>query len=88
MPLVQEIRSLSFETWLANHDEQHRARWCRELYPWHVFAQADYGDDAIGQRQRIAGCDLTVAGKAAGKVAARTELKVRLETAGGSRSAT
>lgn len=48
-----QMLSISFDTWLANHEEDHDAKWCRELYPWEVFAALDYSQTAIGTPQDI-----------------------------------
>lgn len=48
-----KIHSLSFETWLANHPGDHAARWCRELYPWNVFAKLDYALTSIDVPQHV-----------------------------------
>tara|TARA_Y100000814_G_C12347502_1_gene406036 strand:+ start:729 stop:2108 length:1380 start_codon:yes stop_codon:yes gene_type:complete len=44
---------ISFETWLANHSEDHEAKWCRELYPWEVFNSLNYDISAVSLRQNI-----------------------------------
>lgn len=87
-PLAQMVRFLSFETWCRNHDEDHRARWCRELYPWEVFAAGDYRDGAIGHPQDVDGFRLTVTGKEHGKVEGRTQFHITLETPSGSNAET
>lgn len=46
-------RDLSFETWCQNHPDAHETKWCRELYPWHVFAQLEYSEDLIGIAQEL-----------------------------------
>jgi len=86
--LAQTVRSLSFETWRRQHDDNHRARWCRELCPWDVFAACNYDDSAVGRRQSIGGFWLTVADKDPGKVEGRTQFRVRLETPGHSNART
>jgi hypothetical protein len=49
-----------------------------------VFAEADYGDAAVGEKQLMGSHALTVLDKRAGKNVGRTEIRVRLETAGAS----
>ena len=47
-----KIAAVSFETWCANHVD-HDAKWCRELYPWGVFAKIDFGPNALNVPQLI-----------------------------------
>ena len=47
------IANVNFETWCRNHDDDHEVKWCRELYPWSVFANLRYGDSQIGIVQEI-----------------------------------
>jgi hypothetical protein len=56
------VHSLSFDTWCRNHADSHRARWCRELYPWDVFPLVDYAPALAGadQRVRSGGAEYTV----------------------------
>lgn len=48
-----QVRSISFETWLTNHSDDHEAKWCRELYPWEIFGALDYSDNAINRPQEV-----------------------------------
>ena len=50
---AMNIPAISFETWCANHADEHDAKWCRELYPWEVFARIDFGPDALNVPQTI-----------------------------------
>src|SRR5262245_33486837 len=50
---TMQIHSLSFATWCRNHEDGHNARWCRELYPWDVFARVDYSEVKVGTDQVI-----------------------------------
>ncbi|MBO6940948.1 MAG: hypothetical protein JJ863_38595 [Deltaproteobacteria bacterium] len=85
--LAQAIRGLSFDTWLANHAEDHGARWCRELYPWEAFAVVDYGDASLGRTQVTGRYELQVLDKSPGKKAGRTEFRVHLRTRARSKGA-
>ncbi len=48
-----KITAISFETWCANHDGDHDAKWCRELYPWGVFAKIDFDPNGVNIPQPI-----------------------------------
>ncbi len=45
--------NVDFETWCRNHKTDHGAHWCRALYPWGVFRQADWASSALGKEQHI-----------------------------------
>jgi len=47
------LRSVSFATWCANHEDSHQAKWCRELYPWDVLEQVDFDQSLLGIPQQI-----------------------------------
>lgn len=49
-----QFKNISFEVWLENHDEAHKDKWFRQLYPWKLFNLIDYSEESIGQCQRIA----------------------------------
>src|SRR6266567_4825657 len=45
--------NVTFGRWCQNHAETHKARWCRELYPWRVFETLDYRDNLLGTKQIV-----------------------------------
>src|SRR4051812_22493315 len=47
------IQNLTFETWKRNHLPDHNDIWCRELYPFLVFRQIDFGESQLNLEQRI-----------------------------------
>jgi hypothetical protein len=66
-----KVHHLSFQTWCENHERAHDAKWCRELYPWDVFARIDYSPPMrrIPQTIQFGGIDYiaTVKNKFVGK---------------------
>ena len=48
-----KLKNVSFEQWQRNHPPDHDDRWCRELYPFHVFSKIDFDDLKIGEEQCI-----------------------------------
>lgn len=51
--------SINFEAWCRNHEEDHIAKWCRELYPWEVFQRIEYEEELLGNEQMITAGDST-----------------------------
>lgn len=51
--MTMNIKGITFETWCQNHTETHDAKWCRELYPWPVFASLEYGSEYTGKPQEV-----------------------------------
>src|SRR5687767_150025 len=47
------ITNLTFDTWKGNHPPDHDDKWCRELYPFHVFKEIDFGNNLINVEQVI-----------------------------------
>lgn len=53
------LRGLTFEAWLRSHGSKDRSeRWLRELYPWPVFAEVEYGRDVKGLTQNVSHQDV------------------------------
>ncbi len=48
-----KISCVNFETWCKNHDEHHKDKWYRELYPFHVFREIDFSKAYINLEQSI-----------------------------------
>lgn len=48
-----KINNLNYQTWSRNHDDNHKDKWCREVYPWAVFNEIDYNEKLIGVNQEI-----------------------------------
>ncbi len=48
-----KLQHLTFNQWEANHDPDHEDKWCRELYPFHVFRYIDFDENKIGNEQII-----------------------------------
>ena len=49
-----QVKNVSFDVWLENHDKDHKDKWLRQLYPWKLFNLIDYSEGSIGQYQKIA----------------------------------
>jgi hypothetical protein len=52
--LFMQIKNISFDVWLKNHEDCHKDKWLRQLYPWNLFNLTDYSEDNVGQCQKIA----------------------------------
>lgn len=50
---IMILNNLNFATWCKNHDDEHNAKWCREVYPWVVFSKIDFAQDKIGTIQTV-----------------------------------
>lgn len=48
-----KIKNLTSEQWKLNHEPDHDDKWCRELYPFHVFEKIDFDSTKVGKEQRI-----------------------------------
>lgn len=48
-----KIKNLSFDTWLNNHDSDHKDKWYRELYPYKIFQLIDFSRNQINRIQTI-----------------------------------
>jgi len=48
-----KVKNLTSEQWKLNHDPDHDDKWCRELYPFHVFEKIDFDSTKVGKEQRI-----------------------------------
>jgi hypothetical protein len=49
-----KLLDLTFDRWAASHRAKPaRERWLRELYPWPVLAEVDYGEAMVGRHQRL-----------------------------------
>jgi hypothetical protein len=48
-----KLKNLSFDQWLKNHANDHNDKWCRELYPFVVFKQIEFGQSYINIEQKI-----------------------------------
>lgn len=48
-----QIKNLTYEQWEINHISSHEDKWCRELYPFHVFSKIDFDIEKINVEQRI-----------------------------------
>lgn len=85
--LVEEVRDITFEVWLANHATNHDARWCRELYPWAVLSRAEYSTQYTGIPQTIVDDlvtnEVTIESKSPGREG-RTEFDLSVKTQGAS----
>lgn len=47
------IKNLTFERWKMNHSLDHNDKWCRELYPFHVFSFIDFDECMLNSKQKI-----------------------------------
>lgn len=47
------IKNVTSEQWKFNHDPTHEDKWCRELYPFHVFSKIDFDTTRIEQEQKV-----------------------------------
>ena len=47
------VQNLTFDTWKLNHSPEHDDKWCRELYPFHIFRLIDFDESLIETVQRI-----------------------------------
>ena len=48
-----KLQNVSFEQWEVNHSADHDDKWCRELYPFHVFKRIEFCQDRIHVEQKI-----------------------------------
>lgn len=48
-----KINNLTFDQWAKNHRSDHKDKWYRELYPFHVFRLVDFDNDMLGKEQEI-----------------------------------
>jgi hypothetical protein len=79
-----KIEGLSFHQWCFNHKSDHDAKWCRELYPWHVFRAIKYGHEHIAQEQNITFNDTeytcTITNITKGKIIDRLEIFIDIRS--------
>ena len=47
------IKNVTSKQWKLNHDPAHEDKWCRELYPFHVFSKIDFDATRIDQEQKV-----------------------------------
>lgn len=48
-----KLKNLHFDQWLDNHSSDHDDKWCRELYPFHVFGQVNFDQSTINEEQKF-----------------------------------
>ncbi len=48
-----KLKNLTFEQWLKNHSTDHEDKWCRELYPFHVFSRIQFDQNQLNKEQSI-----------------------------------
>lgn len=50
---LMKINNVTFETWQKNHDQSHKDKWFRELYPFNVIQKIDFLEEKIDKQQTI-----------------------------------
>ncbi len=48
-----KIKNVTFETWKNNHDDCHKDKWYRELYPFNVIQEIDFSEENINKEQIV-----------------------------------
>lgn len=48
-----KIHNVTFDTWLKNHDSNHKDKWYRELYPFNVIQNIDFSDEKLEKEQVV-----------------------------------
>jgi hypothetical protein len=48
-----KLKNLNFDQWLKNHSLDHNDKWCRELYPFHVFRLINFENKLINIEQKL-----------------------------------
>jgi len=48
-----KVQNVTFKTWLKNHEDDHKDKWYRELYPFNVIKDIDFSEENIDKLQTI-----------------------------------